>query len=75
MVYAAFIGPQQHGGYQVRIGKMIESADSITVDVIIITPGSGCFPPEGQTEPYTIIAMPATTKTVQPNQNQIFRPC
>ena len=63
MVLAAFIGYQQHSGYQVRFTKVDDSGDNVEVNVKIVIP---CMERSGgdATQPFVFVTYPASTKPV-----------
>jgi hypothetical protein len=67
MVIAFFMGDQKHGGYRIRITKAAEDLGSFNVDVTVTIPGQNCNFPHDDSQPYIVVALPASTAQVNPN--------
>src|SRR5579862_1950462 len=63
MVLTAFIGQQKQTGYRIRFTSVDESGDTVSVHVRVIIPCHQKAIPD-PSEPYMIVAAPATTKPV-----------
>ncbi|HSC47405.1 MAG TPA: hypothetical protein VLG68_04910 [Gammaproteobacteria bacterium] len=75
MVLTAFIGKKQNTGFRIRFLSVDETGDTVAVHVRIIIPCSKEARPE-ESEPYTIVAVPATTKPVNINDpEQEYQKC
>ena len=67
MVLAAFIGEKKNTGIRIRFLSVDESGDTVQVHTKVIIPCYEHSRPEAN-EPFTIVAVPATTKPVNFNE-------
>lgn len=70
MVLTAFIGTQKHTKFQIRFTKVDASGDNVMVFTKIVIP-CGLHSQQADQQPFTVVAVPASTKPVmfaQPEQ-------
>ena len=66
MVLTAFIGKEKNTGFRIRFLSVDESGDTVSVHIRITIPCHQKAIPE-DSEPYMLVAVPATTKPVNIN--------
>jgi PrcB C-terminal len=70
MVLAAFIGDQPTAGYEIRFKDIDTSGTSVNATLEITRPGQNCLRSQAAmrlTDPFLIVAIPASTKPVNFN--------
>lgn len=68
-IIALFLGEKTSGGYSISVEKVVNYKDSIVVNYKTETPKKGEMVTSVMTQPYCIIKMPKTLKTIVFNKN------
>lgn len=71
MVIAAFAGTRSTAGYSIAIEEIRENNEFINVDVETRTPGDGCNPTDGITQPYHMVVLDDSDTPVNFNQSTV----
>lgn len=76
MVLTAFIGSEKHAGYRIRYLSVDESGDTVSVHIRVTIPCTKEERSPEATQPFTIVAVPATAKPVNVNEpEQEYQKC
>lgn len=76
MVLVGFLGTRKTTGYRVAFTKYDASGDQVNVDSKIVIPCASQAAPDAHQNPFVIVAVPASTKTVNfTDPNQDYQKC
>lgn len=59
-VVAVLMGQRPSGGFAIEVTSVVRLGPEVLLGVVESSPGAGCAPPPGPTEPYDIVAFPAS---------------
>lgn len=74
MLIAAFAGERPTGGYSITIEDVRENSDFIVIEIETETPGDNCAVTQAVTQPYHIVVVPDSEKTVQFSETTVEAP-